>query len=135
MIASTSDLGRDASFSKELQQMLQQQAGLLRLPTMKVSSATHRLVGLMRSLMDEVVKLAREGDAAAEDLNRLIRELCALFAILRPYAQKAQLRTSPHSCAIFLADCLYLVHALLILPYTYRKQLPSDEQNLSMFID
>jgi len=123
------------SFSEDLQQMLQEEGSLLRLPTMKVSSATHKLVGIMRSLMDEVVKLAREGDSNAENLNRLVRELCALFAILRPYTQRAQLRTSPHSCAIFLADCMYLVHALLILPYTYRKRLPGDKQNLSMFVD
>eukprot|EP00419_Tripos_fusus_P011806 CAMPEP_0172662570 /NCGR_PEP_ID=MMETSP1074-20121228/5433_1 /TAXON_ID=2916 /ORGANISM="Ceratium fusus, Strain PA161109" /LENGTH=797 /DNA_ID=CAMNT_0013478495 /DNA_START=45 /DNA_END=2435 /DNA_ORIENTATION=+ len=133
--ATSADLGLDASFSEEFSQLLQQEGGILRLPTMNVSSATHRLVSLIRTLMDETVKLAGEGDAAAEDLNRLVRELCALFAILRPYAQKAQLRTSPHSCAIFLADCLYLVHALLILPYAYRKQLPSNKLNLSIFID
>jgi len=129
------DPGIDISFSEELQQSLQQDGGLLRVPTMNVSSATHRLVSLMRNLMDEVVKLAREGDGAAEDLNRLVRELCTLFAIVRPHVQKAQLQTSPHSCAIFLADCLYLMHALLTLPYTYRKQLPSDKQHLSIFID
>jgi len=129
------DPSTDISFSEELQQTLQQDGGLLRVPKMNVSTATHRLVGLVRDLMDELVKRAREDHSAAEDLNRLVRELCALFAILRPHVLKAQLQTSPYSCAIFLADCLYLMHALLTLPYSYRKQLPSDKQHLSIFID
>jgi len=129
------DLGINISFIEKLQQTLQQDGGLVRVPTMNVSKATHDLVSEMRDLMDEVVKRAREDDGAAEDLNRLVRELCALFVILRPHVQKAQLQTSPHTCAIFLSDCLYLMHALLTLPYKYRKQLPSDKQHLSMFID
>merc|ERR1719362_551603 len=98
---------------------------------MNVSSATHKLVSRVRNLMDDMVN----GNGRAEDLNRLVREICALFAILRPYAQKAQLRTSPHSCAIFFSDCLYLVHALIILQYTHRKQLASDKPHLSIFVD
>ena len=32
------------------------------------------------------------------------RELCTLFAVLRPYVQKSQLKTSPACCGVFLAD-------------------------------
>merc|ERR1711865_1151664 len=80
--------------------------------------------------------MGEQGKAdAASDLNRLIRELCALFAVLRPFAQQAQIATNPRSCAVLLTDCLYLVHVLLVIPYSYASKLPSSLQHLALFVD
>lgn len=124
------------AISGELKQALREDTSLLRLPQMKVSASVHRLAERLRELMSEVSAMARQGRAeAAQDLHQLIREICTLFAVLRPYAQKGHLKTSPRSCAIFLTDCLYLVYVLLLLPYTYAQQLPTDQQHLALFID
>jgi len=71
----------------------------------------------------------------ARDLNRLVREACALFSVLRPHVQKGQLKVSPQCCAVFFADCLYLVHVLLLIPYTQGKSLPAEHRELGLFID
>merc|ERR1712217_172724 len=60
---------------------------------------------------------------------------CALFAVLRPYAQRNQLRTSAQMCAAFFADCLYLVHALLLMPYMHHQRLSKDQRHIALFID
>lgn len=86
--------------------------------------------------MDEAVASVEQGKGeAASDLNRLVRELCALFAVLRPFAQQAQIAASPRSCGCLLTDCLYLVHVLLVLPYSYASRLPCGLQHLVLFVD
>jgi len=110
--------------------------GFLRLPEMHVSTTTHRLVGRLRSLMDEVCDLVKQGRIeAARDVNKLVREICTLFAVLRPYAQKAKLKSDPKCCAALLTDCLYIVHVWLLMPYTYGRQLPEEHRPLSFFVD
>mmetsp|Transcript_59437 Transcript_59437/g.150837 ORF Transcript_59437/g.150837 Transcript_59437/m.150837 type:complete len:292 (-) Transcript_59437:86-961(-) len=86
--------------------------------------------------MEEIVTAVEHGRSeVAHDLNKLVRELCTLFAVLRPYAQKAQLKTNARCCAVFLADSLYLVHVLILMPYTYGTKLPFEHRQLSFFVD
>jgi len=121
---------------EKLQRALKDDEGLFRLPKMKVSSSVHWLVGRLRELVEESVKAAEQGHPeVAKDLNKLVRELCALFSVLRPYSGKGQLKTNPQYCAVFLTDCLYLVHVLILMPYSYKTRLPSDQQQLTFFID
>lgn len=126
-----------APFSEKLQQALKEDSSLLRLPAMHISTPVHKLVGKLFSLMDEVMEAVEQGRVGAcNDLNRLVRELCTLFALLRPAAQSSvQLRTNPKCFAIFFADCLYLTHALLMMPYAYGCKLPSKLRHLSLFVD
>jgi len=126
-----------APFGEKLLQALKDDSSLLRLPTMHISAPVHQLVGRLRSLMDEAVAAAEQGRvAAAQDLNRLIRELCTLFALLRPAAQSTvQLRTNPQCFAVFFADCLYLTHALLMMPYACGYKLPGHLRHLTLFVD
>mmetsp|Transcript_110337 Transcript_110337/g.246196 ORF Transcript_110337/g.246196 Transcript_110337/m.246196 type:complete len:357 (+) Transcript_110337:83-1153(+) len=122
--------------SEKLRRALKDDAGLLRLPEMRVSASVHRLVQRLRTLMTEVVTAVEQGRVeAARDLNKLIREICTLFSVLRPYVQKGQLKTSAQCCGVFLVDCLYIVHALILMPYAYGKRLPSEHQQLAFFID
>jgi len=121
---------------EKLRSALNEDAGLLRLPSMHVSPSVRRLVDRLRSLMEEIVTSVEHGRSeVAHDLNKLVRELCTLFAVLRPHAQKAQLKTNARCCAVFLADCLYLVHVLILMPYTYGARLPSEHRQLSFFVD
>lgn len=121
---------------ERLQYALKDDEGLLRLPLMKVSASTHQLVARIRELMEEMVTAIEQGRTeVARDLNKLARELCTLFAVLRPFVQKAQLKASSRCCAVFLADCLYLVHVLILMPYSYGKRVSPELQQLTFFID
>jgi hypothetical protein len=122
--------------SDSLRGALGKDEGLLRLPSMSVSAGAHKLVGRIRELMDELVAFAEKGRVdASQDLNKLVRELCALFSVLRPYVQKGQLKTDARCCGTFMADCLYLVHVLILMPYSYGKHLPSEHRQLAFFVD
>lgn len=110
--------------------------GFLRLPTMSISMCAHRLVAQMRGLMVEVTAAAEQGRAElADDLNKLVRQLVTLFLMLRPHAQKVQLRASPQRSAYLLTDCMYISHALLLMPHTYGQQLPDERKQLALFVD
>jgi len=125
-----------SGIGERLRRALADDGSLLRLPEMQVSEAAHKIARRVRELMEEAVGVAEQGRMdAARDLGRLARELVTLFSVLRPFAQKVQLRTSPRCGAIFLADCLYLAHVLILLPYSYKKRLPADLQQISLFVD
>jgi len=125
-----------SALGEQLRRALKDDEALLRLPKMRVSTAASRLAGRLRSLMEETVEAAEHGrEEAARDLTKVVRELTTLFLVLRPYAQKVQLRNSPRCGAVFLADCLYLAHILVLMPYTYGKRLPGELRRLALFID
>lgn len=110
--------------------------GFLRLPVMHVSKSAHQIAQDIRILTAEMADaIVNERFEAATDLNKLVRELCTLFSCLRPHVQKTQLRTNPQCCAVFLTDCNYLVHTLLLVPYACGKHLASQWQHLSSFAD
>lgn len=122
--------------SERLRGALRDDAGFLRVPAMRVSGSVRRLAGRVRELVDETAAAIGEGRAeGARDLNRLAREVCVLFSVLRPHVQKGQLKSSPQCCAVFFADCLYLVHVLLLVPYTHGKSLPAEHRQLALFVD
>merc|ERR1719420_839559 len=45
-----------------------------------------------------------------------IHELMSLFLVLRPNVHSARLRSDAAFCSVFLNDCLYLAHVLVVLP-------------------
>jgi len=45
------------------------------------------------------------------------------------------LKTDARCCAVFLADCLYLVHVLILMPYTYGRRLRAEHRQLAFFVD
>jgi len=119
-----------------LQRGLKDDEGFLRLSRMCVSSSSHKLVCCFRQQMEAVVVAIEQGHVeTARDLNKLCRELCNLFALLRPRELKSELRRSPKCGAVFLCDCLYLVHVLTLTPYAHSSRLPREHHHLSVFVD
>jgi len=55
--------------------------------------------------------------------------------VLRPYSQRGQLKADARCCGVFLTDCLYLVHVLILMPYTYGRRLRSEHRQLALFVD
>lgn len=124
------------SVQQKLGHMSTEDEGLVRLPKMHVSASVHRLVQRIRSFMEQAVAEAEQGrHEVAADLSKLAQELCTLFAVLRPFSHRAQLQEDPQICAIFLADCFYMVHVLLLMPHIYLSRLARDQHNLVMFVD
>eukprot|EP00929_Paragymnodinium_shiwhaense_P077879 TRINITY_DN40202_c0_g1_i1.p1 TRINITY_DN40202_c0_g1~~TRINITY_DN40202_c0_g1_i1.p1 ORF type:complete len:736 (+),score=219.49 TRINITY_DN40202_c0_g1_i1:92-2299(+) len=124
------------NLGERLRNTLQSDELLLRLPEMQVSSSTCQVAGRVRSLVEEAVDLAGKGKIeAAGSSSKLAREVIALFAVLRPFAQQVQLKTSARQSGIFLADCLYLAHVFLLMPFTHGSRLPQQHRHLAMFID
>lgn len=133
--ASGPQLG-EGVLSDTLRGALKSDDGLLRLPTMKVSASARKVVQCIHGIMEEVMTaVAQERIEAAQDMNKLVREICTLFSVLRPYPQKGQLKTSARECGVFLTDCLYLVHMLLLIPYTYGGRIPEVHRQLVSFVD
>lgn len=126
----------DASLPQRLPQDLDKTEGLLQLPKMSVSTVADKLVKRLLALVEESAARIGEGRSeAASDLNKLVRELCSLFCVLRPYSQKCQLKADARSCGLFLTDCLYLAHALLLAPYNHGARLPVEHRQLLLFVD
>eukprot|EP00931_Biecheleriopsis_adriatica_P042463 TRINITY_DN24200_c0_g1_i1.p1 TRINITY_DN24200_c0_g1~~TRINITY_DN24200_c0_g1_i1.p1 ORF type:complete len:875 (-),score=231.35 TRINITY_DN24200_c0_g1_i1:18-2642(-) len=124
------------AIDSKLRDALESDDALLRLPEMHVSGTAEKFVRRLWTLMDDLAAAVEESHVeAARDLNKLVRELCTLFSILRPFSQKSQLKTDAQCCAIFLADCLYLVHILILLPYSYHPRLPGEHRQLAFFMD
>jgi len=106
----------------KMKESLQQDACLLRLPSMKVSNVMVQLVRRIVSLAEA----ASGQEEETKDVHELVRRLCVLFAIVRPHVH--QLKTDPANCSIFFTDLLYLVHTLTVLPY----QWPTMHQSMTL---
>jgi len=86
--------------------------------------------------MQQAVEAAEQGrPEVAADLSKLVQELCTLFSVLRPHSHRAHLQEDPQICAIFLADCFYMVHILLLMPHIYLRRLTRDQHHLVTFVD
>lgn len=119
-----------------LQSLVKCEESVLRLPQVRITSAADKLAHSMRAVMKEAVDFAvRKQEEAAHDLGLLVRELATLFAVLRPYTQKSQVIISPKSCAVLWADCMYMAHVLMLMPFTYGPQLPDPLQPIAFFGD
>eukprot|EP00927_Polykrikos_kofoidii_P085162 TRINITY_DN9184_c0_g1_i2.p1 TRINITY_DN9184_c0_g1~~TRINITY_DN9184_c0_g1_i2.p1 ORF type:complete len:716 (-),score=118.18 TRINITY_DN9184_c0_g1_i2:261-2408(-) len=127
---------RGAALSETLRQAAENDEGLLRLPAMRISTSAHKIAVRVRELLGEAVEVAKHGQLeAAKELGRLAREVVVLVMVLRPFSQKAQLRSSPRCGAVFLADCLYLAHVLVMLPYSHGRDFPPELQEAAFLVD
>eukprot|EP00928_Gymnodinium_smaydae_P021400 TRINITY_DN18347_c0_g1_i1.p1 TRINITY_DN18347_c0_g1~~TRINITY_DN18347_c0_g1_i1.p1 ORF type:complete len:803 (+),score=124.79 TRINITY_DN18347_c0_g1_i1:71-2479(+) len=134
-VHSSSSVGADA-IGTALRGALANCDGFLQLPSMHVSAAAAELAKRLRSIVAEAALAEQNGQAEAVlDLVRIAREIITLFIVLRPYAQRVQLRGSPRCGATFLADCLYLAHVLTLACCSCNQNLPNDRRHVAALLD
>ncbi|TRY53297.1 Centromere/kinetochore protein [Cryptosporidium tyzzeri] len=108
----------------------------LQLQICGVSSCAHSLIQKIHQLLDEALL-----DAQKHCLNSakqgyfLVRELVMLFILLRPTIHKERLDSDPLFAATFYTDCTYLIHHLILIPFTYGSKFPPPIPNIGSFVD
>merc|ERR1719262_268953 len=98
------DTADSSLFPAEVAAALQ---GFWELPPVAISEPVNELA-------EAVKQIAATGDPAQVST---IQELVSLFLVLRPNVHSARLRSDAAFCSVFLNDCLYLAHVLVMLPH------------------
>ncbi|KAF7457577.1 Centromere/kinetochore protein [Cryptosporidium felis] len=108
----------------------------LQLQICGVSSCTHSLVQKIHQILDEALLDAqRDSPSSAKQGYFLVRELVMLFILLRPTAHKERLNNDPLFAATFYTDCTYLIHHLILIPFTYGNKFPPPLPQIGSFVD
>lgn len=108
----------------------------LQLQICGVSSCAHSLVQKIHQILDEALLDAQKHClGSAKQGYFLVRELVMLFILLRPTIHKERLHRDPLFTATFYTDCTYLIHHLILIPFTYGSKFPPPVPQIGSFVD
>lgn len=108
----------------------------LQLQICGVSSCAHSLVQKIHQILDEALLDAQKHClSSAKQGYFLVRELVMLFILLRPTIHKERLHNDPLFTATFYTDCTYLIHHLILIPFTYGSKFPPPIPQVGSFVD
>lgn len=123
------DLGSFSSMQHESESFLQ-------LQICGVSSCAHSLIQKIHQILDEALLDAQKHSlGSAKQGYFLVRELVMLFILLRPTIHKERLHKDPLFTATFYTDCTYLIHHLILIPFTYGSKFPPPIPQIGSFVD
>ncbi|OII74716.1 centromere protein ZW10 [Cryptosporidium ubiquitum] len=107
----------------------------LQLQICGVSSCAHSLIQKVHQILDEALLDAQKHClSSAKQGYFLVRELVMLFILLRPTIHKERLN-DPLFTATFYTDCTYLIHHLILIPFTYGSKFPPPIPQVGSFVD
>ncbi|KAH8740443.1 centromere protein ZW10 [Cryptosporidium ryanae] len=108
----------------------------LQLQLCGVSTCAHSLIQRIYQILDEaVIDCQKHFTDSANQGYYLVRELVMLFILLRPTAHKERLNSDPLFAATFYTDCSYLIHHLILIPFTYNSKFPPPISQVGSFVD
>ncbi|KAK6587689.1 centromere ZW10 [Cryptosporidium xiaoi] len=108
----------------------------LQLQICGVSTCAHSLMQRIHQILDEAVTDCQKHFAdSAKQGYYLVRELIMLFILLRPTAHKERLNNDPLFTATFYTDCSYLIHHLILIPFTYSSKFTPQASQMGSFVD
>ncbi|KAJ1610901.1 centromere/kinetochore protein [Cryptosporidium canis] len=123
------ELGSFSSIQHENESFLQ-------LQICGVSSCAHSLIQKIHQILDEALLDAQKHSlSSAKQGYFLVRELVMLFILLRPTIHKERLDKDPLFTATFYTDCTYLIHHLILIPFTYGSKFPPPIPQIGSFVD
>ncbi|KAL7069503.1 hypothetical protein ACR3K2_01010 [Cryptosporidium serpentis] len=108
----------------------------LSLPSCGITTSTYLFVQKLHQVLDEAIQNNQKHcTGAAKQGYYLVRELVMLFIMLRPAIHSSKLLNDPLFAATFYTDCSYIIHHLVLFPFTYGNKLPAPLGQIGSFVD
>lgn len=92
-----------------------------------VSETAWHLMELLRTTMDESVKMPPHPETLRPTLYRTAREMLSLFRAIIPTSHAKEVAQVPRTAAILHNDCVFFAHNCLTLGLEFREQYAEDD--------